>query len=100
MSYDALGLYKESVKWPTWTDHMARALQKGEYNTQNGVSSIYIYGGKVYVGTSTTGKNSVVVADVKDDKFTDISGDLDSEHYPGRITGDGKGNIFFANALI
>ncbi len=96
MSYDALGLYKESVKWPTWTDHMARALQKGEYNTQNGVSSIYIYGGKVYVGTSTTGKNSVVVADVKDDKFTDISGDLDSEHYPGRITGDGKGNIFFA----
>lgn len=95
-SYDDLGLYKDSIKWPTWTDHMARALDNGEYYTQNGVSSIYIYGGKVYVGTSTSGKNSVVVADVKDDKFTDISGDLDSANFPGRITGDGKGNIFFA----
>ncbi len=95
-SYGNLGLYPEMIKWPTWTENMRHALDNGEYNTQNGIASIYIYGGKVYVGTSTTGKNSVVVADVKDDKFTDISGDLDSANYPGRITGDGRGNIFFS----
>ncbi len=95
-SYGDLGLYPEEIKWPTWGSNMRHALTNGEYNTQNGIASIYIYGGKVYVGTSTTGKNSVVVASVKDDKFTDISGDLDSANYPGRITGDGKGNIFFA----
>ena len=95
-SYDALGLYKEEIKWPTWTNNMRHALIKDEYKTQNGVACIYIYGGKVYVGTATTGKYNVAVADVKDDKFTDLSTELDAENYPGRITGDGRGNIFFS----
>ncbi|MEE5993053.1 MAG: dockerin type I domain-containing protein [Oscillospiraceae bacterium] len=94
-SYDELGLYKETINWPTWDEHPARALTNGEYATQNGVSTICIYDGKVYVGTSTTGENSVVVADVKDDKFTDLSSVLDSANYPSRITSDGKGNLYF-----
>ncbi len=93
--YDDLGLFKTEIKWPLWTSHMVRALDDGEYQAQNGISTIYIYDGKVYVGTSTTGKNSVVVADVKDDKFTDLSGVLDSSNFPARITGDGQGNIYF-----
>lgn len=95
-SYGDLGLFKEQIKWPTWGSNMRYALTKDEYFAQNGISSIYIYGGKVYVGASTTGKNSVVVADVKDDEFTDISGKLDPENFCGRITGDGNGSIFFA----
>ena len=95
-SYDDLGLFKNSVKWPTWTNHTARGVSSGEYYQHNGVACIYIYGGKVYVGTSTTGKYNVVCASTKDDEFTDMSGSLDSAHYPGRITGDGKGNIYFS----
>ncbi|MCQ2468490.1 MAG: 1,4-beta-glucanase [Ruminococcus sp.] len=95
-SFGDLGLFKNEVKWPTWTNNMRHALENDEYYAQNGIASIYIYGGKVYVGTSTTGKNSVVVANVSDDKFTDISSELDDKNYPGRITGDGQGNIFFA----
>ena len=94
--YGDLGNFTEEIKWPTWGSNMRKALTADEYYAQNGIACIYVYGGKVYVGASATGKNSVVVANVKDDKFTDISGDLDSANYPGRITGDGKGNIFFA----
>ena len=94
-SYDELGLYKETINWPLWENHTVKSLTNGEYQTQNGVSTICIYDGKVYVGTSTTGENSVVVADVKDDKFTDLSSVLDSANYPSRITSDGKGNLYF-----
>ncbi|MCQ2416494.1 MAG: 1,4-beta-glucanase [Oscillospiraceae bacterium] len=95
-SFGTLGLFPETIKWPTWGSNMRHAVTSDEYYAQNGIACIYIYDGKVYVGTSTTGKNNVVVADVKDDKFTDLSDKLDSAHYPGRITGDGQGNIFFA----
>ena len=95
-SFGDLGLFTHQIKWPTWGSNMRYALTEGEYNTQNGIACIYIYGGKVYVGTSTTGKNNVVVADVNTDEFTDLSSKLDADNYPGRITGDGKGSIFFA----
>ena len=94
--YGDLGNFKYEIKWPTWGSNMRHALTNEEYYAQNGIACIYIYGGKVYVGASDKGENSVVVADVKDDKFTDISDKLDPANYPGRITGDGKGNIFFA----
>ena len=92
-SYDDLGLYKETIKWPFWTEHETRALINDEYRFQNGVASIKIYGGKVYVATSTTGKNSLVCADVKTDEFTDLSA-IDTEHYPARITSNGKGLLY------
>jgi hypothetical protein len=95
LGYDKLGFYKEQIKWPAWTDHMARALTKGEYNTQNGVGVIKIYGGKVYVGTSINGQANIHVADVDKDEFSVLSKDLPTANYPLSITDDGNGNIFF-----
>lgn len=94
--YDDLGLFETEIKWPLWTSHMTRALDNGEYQTQNGISTIYVYDGKVYVGTSTTGENSVVVANVSDDKFTDISSKMSPTNYPARINSDGQGNLYFS----
>ena len=95
-SYGDLGLYKNLIKWPTWTENMRHALTNDEYYAQNGISCIYIWDGKVYVGSSSKGKYNVVCASVKDDKFTDMSAQLDADNIPGRITGDGQGNLFFA----
>ncbi len=96
--YDDLGLFKYSMKYPHWTDHIARGCEdKGEqgYNQQNGIASILIEGGKVYVGTSVTGQANIHVADVKDDKFTELSSDLPNANYPVSITSDHNGNLFF-----
>ena len=95
LGYDKLGFYKEQIKWPAWTDHMTRALTKGEYNTQNGVAVIKVYGGKVYVGTSINGQANIHVADVDKDEFSVLSKDLPTANYPLSITDDGNGNIFF-----
>ena len=93
--YDNLGFFKESIKWPSWTEHMTRALTKGEYNTQNGVGVVKIYGGKVYVGTSINGQANIHVADINKDEFTVLSKDLPTTNYPLSITDDGNGNLFF-----
>ena len=93
--YDKLGFYKEEVKWPTWTDHMARAVSKGEYNTQNGVDVVKVYGGKVYVGTAINGQANIHVADVDKDEFTVLSKDLPTDNFPLSITDDGNDNLFF-----
>ena len=74
---------------------MTRALTKGEYNTQNGVAVIKVYGGKVYVGTSINGQANIHVADVDKDEFSVLSKDLPTANYPLSITDDGNGNIFF-----
>ena len=93
--YDKLGFFKEQIKWPAWTDHMTRALTRGEYNTQNGVGVVKVYGGKVYVGTSVNGQANIHVADVDKDEFTILSKDLPTANYPLSITDDGNGNLFF-----
>ena len=31
MGYDKLGLFEYSIKWPTWTEHMARSVADDEY---------------------------------------------------------------------
>ena len=96
--YDALGHYKYEVKWPFWTDHIVRAATSSNeqgYNLQNGVSSILIEDGKVYVGTSITGETNIHVADVDKDEFTELSSDLPTANYPLSITSDKNGNIFF-----
>ncbi|MDE7094679.1 MAG: 1,4-beta-glucanase [Oscillospiraceae bacterium] len=93
--YDDLGLFTESLKFPMWTDHMVRGTESKEYNQQNGIGTIYIENGKVYVGTSVTGQTNIHVADVKDDKFTELSADLPNENYPLSITSDKQGNLFF-----
>lgn len=96
--YDDLGLYKYEILWPFWTDHKVRACTTGEeqsYPQQNGVATIKIVGGKVYVGTSIKGASNIHVASVKDDKFTVLSKDLPTANYPVTISDDGNGNLFF-----
>lgn len=96
MGYDALGLFPGELKFPMWTDHMVRGSEPSkEYNQQNGIGCILIEDGKVYVGTSVTGKANIHVANVKDDKFTELSADLPNANYPCSITSDHNGNIFF-----
>lgn len=95
MGYDDLGLFTESLKYPMWTEHIVRGTEAKEYNQQNGIGCILIEDGKVYVGTSVTGQTNIHVADVKDDKFTELSKDLPTANYPCSITNDGQGNLFF-----
>ena len=98
ISYDDLGLFDYSLKYPFWTDHVVRGCEDtGEqgYAQQNGIGCILIENGKVYVGTSVKGKANIHVADVKDDKFEVLSKDLPTENYPCSITSDKNGNIFF-----
>ena len=64
MGYDDLGFYENTINYPTWTDHLARAVTDGSYQTQNGVAAITISNGKVYVGTSINGKGKVHVPQV------------------------------------
>jgi len=93
--YDDLGLFTETLKYPMWTDHMVRGSEAKEYNQQNGIGTIHIEGGKVYVGTSVTGKTNIHVADVDKDEFTELSADLPTENYPVTISSDNNGNLFF-----
>ncbi|MBR0142397.1 MAG: 1,4-beta-glucanase, partial [Ruminococcus sp.] len=94
-TYDDLGMFKEEIKWPTWTEHMVRATEDGAYNTQNGVCVVRILDGKVYVGTAIKGQTNIHVASVKDDKFEPLSKDLPTDVYPVSISYDGKDNLFF-----
>lgn len=93
MGYDDLGLYKNTVKWPTWTDHIVRCMTEGEYNNHNGVASIQISNGKVYVASSVTGVTNVHVADVGKDNFNELSADLPTANFPTRINLDADGNL-------
>lgn len=96
--YDDLGYFKNSIKWPTWTEHMARAVTESEYASQNGLAIVQILDGKVYVGTSITGEGNIVVADVGSDDFEVLSTDLPTEYYPSRINVDADGNLLIAYA--
>lgn len=93
IGYDDLGLFKETTKWPTWTNTLARSVTSDEYNHQNGVANIAITGGKVYVGTSIKGVANVHVADVADDKYTVLSEDLPTDVFPSRINVDKNGDL-------
>ncbi len=91
--YDDVGLFSETTKWPTWTDNIARSVTDGAYQTQNGVASIAISNGKVYVATSVTGKENIHVANVEDDKFEVLHKDLPTDVYPSRINIDANGEL-------
>ena len=93
--YDDLGLYTETINWPSWGSREVKALSSDEYNHQNGIDAIAIYGGKVYVGTAVTGKTNIHVADIKNDKFTELSSDLPTDVYPVSICPDNNGNLYF-----
>lgn len=95
--YDDLGLYTNNIKWPTWTTHSVRALSNGEYSTQNGVGSIAIQNGKVYVTTSIAGVTNVHMADIGvDSTFEPLSNALPTNYYPSRINVDADGNLLIS----
>ena len=102
MGYDKLGLFEYSIKWPTWTEHMARSVEDAEYGSVNGVSTIQITDGKVYVGTSVKGKANLHVAEVGSDDFQPLSEDLPTEQMPSRINLDADGNLLitYVNGLM
>ena len=102
MGYDKLGLFEYSIKWPTWTDHMARSVEDAAYGDVNGVATIQITGGKVYVGTSVKGKANLHVADVGSDDFQPLSEELPTEQMPSRINLDADGNLLitYINGLM
>jgi len=93
--YDDLGLFSHSLKYPMWTEHMVRGTESKEYNQQNGIGTILVEDGKVYVGSSVTGSTNIHVADVDNDEFTELSADLPTANYPLSITSDNNGNLFF-----
>lgn len=95
-SYDDIGFFDCTVKWPTWTDHQVRAVCDAEYGSQNGVSTIMIENGKVYVGTSVNDEANVYVADVDKDEFTVLSSDLPTNSYISRINLDCDGNLLLS----
>ncbi|MGN0621201.1 MAG: dockerin type I domain-containing protein [Porcipelethomonas sp.] len=95
--YDSLGYFKYTVNWPWWDTHPVKAATtdgEQDYAQQNGVSSIIINDGKVYVATSVVGETNVVVADVGSDDFTELSSELPTNWYPSRLIPDGDGNLF------
>jgi hypothetical protein len=91
--YDTFGYFSNTIKWPSWEDHTVKAVGTGEYATQNGIATIAIVDGKVYVGTSVTGTANIVVADVDTDEFEVLSDELTTAYYPTRINSDGQGNL-------
>ena len=95
-SYDALGLFEQTTKWPTWTENIARSVTSDAYNNQNGVAAIAISGGKVYVATSAKGTVNVHAASVKDDKFSALSADLPTDVFPSRINLDANGDLLIS----
>ena len=95
-SYDALGLFGKTTKWPTWTENIARSVTDDAYNNQNGVAAIAISGGKVYVATSAKGTVNVHAANVSDDKFSTLSKDLPTDVFPSRINLDANGDLLIS----
>lgn len=94
--YDDLGYYTYTVKWPFWTSHTVRACTTGNdeaYNEQNGVSTVAVAGGKVYVGTAVKGQTNLVCAEIGSDKFTPADKSLPTDVYPSRINFDADGNL-------
>ena len=102
MGYDKLGLFEYSIKWPTWTEHMVRSVADDEYLNVNGIATIKITDGKVYVGTSVKGKANLHVADVGSDDFQPLSEELPTEQMPSRINLDADGNLLitYINGLM
>ncbi|MBE6847126.1 MAG: 1,4-beta-glucanase [Ruminococcus sp.] len=94
--YSELGFFSSSTKWPTWTDRICKSNDSGEYMNQNGVGTVMVTGGKVYVGTSATGAGNFAVADTSKDTFTTLSSKLPTDVYPSHITLDANGDLLIS----
>lgn len=101
--FDELNLFTGTTKWPTWTDHIANIVDTDDtaYNSTNGVSSLAISDGKLFVGVSVQGKPSVYVSENNGESFEPLSDELPTNTYPSRFNLDADGNILitYAGAL-
>lgn len=93
-SFNDLGLFTNEVKWPTWTETIEKTTVGSDYANCNGIATIAIQDGKVYVGVSdnTIGAN-VYVADVGKDNWEPLSDELPTNAFPSRINKDADGNL-------
>ena len=91
--YGELGLFTETINWPTWTTHQVKTTADKYDNGANGVATVMITGGKVYVGTSVTGVTNMHVADVGSDDFQPLHEDFPTAQMPARINIDADGNL-------
>ncbi|MBP1565040.1 MAG: 1,4-beta-glucanase [Oscillospiraceae bacterium] len=96
-SFDKLGLFTNEVKWPTWTETIEKTTVGTDYANCNGIATIKIIGGKVYIGVSdNTIGNNVYVADVGKDNWEPLSDDLPQDAFPSRINTDADGNLLIS----
>ena len=81
---------------------MARSVADDEYLNVNGIATIQITDGKVYVGTSVKGKANLHVAEVGSDDFQPLNENLPTEQMPSRINLDADGNLLitYINGLM
>lgn len=96
-SFNDLGLFTYEVNWPTWTDTLEKTTVGTDYSNSNGIATIAIEDGKVFVGVSdnTIGEN-VYVADVGKDNWTPLSSELPTDNFPSRINKDADGNLLIS----
>ena len=96
-SFNDLGLFTNEIKWPTWTETIEKTTVGESYVDCNGIATIAVEDGKVYVGVSdnTIGAN-VYVADVGKDNWEPLSADLPTSAFPSRINKDADGNLLIA----
>ncbi len=96
-SFNDLGLFTNEIKWPTWGTVTEKTTSGTDYSQVNGIGTINIHNGKVYVGVSdnTIGAN-VYVADVGKDNWEPLSDKLPTEAFPARINKDADGNLLIS----
>lgn len=96
-SFNALGLFTNEINWPTWSSVVEKTTEGSDYTNCNGIATIAIEKGKVYVGVSdTTIGANVYVADVGKDNWEPLSADLPTGAFPSRINKDADGNLLIA----
>ncbi|MBQ8905731.1 MAG: 1,4-beta-glucanase [Ruminococcus sp.] len=96
-SFNELGLFTNEIKWPTWGSVVEKTTEGSDYGSCNGIATIAIQNGKVYVGISdTTIGANVYVADVGKDNWEPLSADLPTGAFPSRINKDADGNLLIA----
>ena len=100
--YGKLDLFEYEINWPTWTEHKVKTTAEKYDGGANGVSTITITDGKVFVGTSIKGKANLHVAEVGSDDFKPLSEELPTEQMPSRINLDPDGNLLitYVNGLM
>ncbi len=96
-SFNDLGLFTNEIKWPSWGTTVEKTTVGTDYSNCNGIGTIAIQDGKVFVGVSdNTLEANVYVADVGKDNWKPLSADLPADSFPSRINKDADGNLLIS----